>query len=155
MLIKEFIDRTGFTPTDDYYHREIEPEYNRSNLDKDDWCKEWKKNGGIQKAYDALREEATENHLRVQELNELVDEKTQTLADYFKTIQELEPKATAYDSMADFIMEQAEKWSASDLRMKAIEMLGPREYLRRKIERKVNLWTADRELLVELLTENK
>ena len=48
MLIKEFIDRTGFTPTDDYYHTEIEPEYEHSKLEKDDWCREWKKNGGIQ-----------------------------------------------------------------------------------------------------------
>ena len=50
MLISEFIDRTGFRPTEDYYHTVIEPEYNASNLDKDAWCKQWKKNGGIQKA---------------------------------------------------------------------------------------------------------
>lgn len=155
MLLKEFIDRTGFTPTDDYYHTEIEPEYNRSKLEKDDWCREWKKNGGIQKAYDAMCKDAASNYLRVQELDKLVDEKTETLTGYYKWIQELEPKAAAYDTMADFMIEQAEKWSASDLRMKAIEMLGPREYLRRKIERKMNLWTADRKLLVAILTENK
>ena len=36
--------------------------------------------------------------------------------------------------MADFLIEQAEKWSASDLREKAIRMIGEREYLRRKID---------------------
>ena len=51
MLISEFIDRTGFRPTEDCYHQHIEPEYNRSKLDKDEWCKQWKRNGGIAEAY--------------------------------------------------------------------------------------------------------
>ena len=53
--------------------------------------------------------------------------------------------------MADFLIEQAERWSASDLREKAIRMIGEREYLRRKIERGFNLWEVDKVLLVELL----
>ena len=152
MLIKEFIDRTGFIPTDDYYHTEIEPEYNRSKLEKDDWCREWKKNGGIQKAYDAMCKDAANNHLRVKELESVIDENTQKLAEYYKRIQELEPKATIYDGMADFLIEQAEKWSATDLRAKAIEMLGSREYLRRKIEKGFNLWESDKELLISVLS---
>lgn len=69
-------------------------------------------------------------------------------------IKELECERREADSrMADWLMEQAEKWSATDLRDRAIEMLGAREYLRRKIERKMNLWKADRELLVSLLTK--
>lgn len=56
--------------------------------------------------------------------------------------------------MADFLIEQAEKWSASDLREKAIRMIGEREYLRWKIERGFNLWEADKVLLVELLKHN-
>jgi len=152
MLIKEFIDWTGFTPTDDYYHKEIEPEYEHSNLDKDDWCKQWKKNGGIQKAYDAMCKDAANNHLRVKELESVIDENTQKLSEYYKRIQELEPKASVYDGMADFLIEQAEKWSATDLRAKAIEMLGSSEYLRRKIEKGYNLWEADRELLINVLS---
>lgn len=152
MLIKEFIDRTGFTPTDDYYHKEIEPEYNRSRLDKDDWCKQWKKNGGIQKAYDAMCLEAANEHLRVREFEIVIDENNQKLSEYYKRIQELEPKASVYDGMADFLIEQAEKWSATDLRAKAIEMLGSSEYLRRKIEKGYNLWEADRELLISILS---
>lgn len=70
MLISEFIDRTGFKPTEDYYHTVIEPEYNRSNLDKDAWCKQWKKNGGIQKAYDAMCKQAAREYLRVLSLEE-------------------------------------------------------------------------------------
>ena len=56
---------------------------------------------------------------------------------------------------AEWLMEQAEKWSASDLRDKAIEVLGARGYLRRKIEKGMSLWDADRELLVELLREDE
>ena len=46
------------------------------------------------------------------ELAVMVDENTQKLAEYYKRIQELEPKAAASDGMADFLIEQAEKWSA-------------------------------------------
>lgn len=55
------------------------------------------------------------------------------------------------DSLADFLITQAEKWSASDLREKAIEMLGDREYIRRKVTRGFNLWYDDRELINEIL----
>lgn len=40
--------------------------------------------------------------------------------------------------LANFLIEQAEKWSASDLREKAIAMIGEREYLRRKIAKGTN-----------------
>lgn len=52
MLQKEFEERVKFEVSADCYHKCIEPEYNASQLDKDEWVKEWKKNGGIQKAYD-------------------------------------------------------------------------------------------------------
>ena len=35
--------------------------------------------------------------------------------------------------LSNFLIDQAEKWSASDLREKAITMIGEREYLRRKL----------------------
>ena len=50
-----------------------------------------------------------------------------------------------------FLIEQAEKWSASDLREKAIAMIGEREYLRRKIAKGYKLWKLDKELLDEIL----
>lgn len=53
--------------------------------------------------------------------------------------------------LANFLIEQAEKWSASDLREKAIAMIGEREYLRRKIAKGYNLWKLDKELLDEIL----
>lgn len=55
------------------------------------------------------------------------------------------------NSTVEFLIEQAEKWSASDLREKAISMIGEKEYIRKKIEKGYNLWEADRELLIDIL----
>jgi hypothetical protein len=53
--------------------------------------------------------------------------------------------------LSNFLIAQAEKWSASDLREKAIAMIGEKEYLRRKIAKGYNLWDADKKLLDEIL----
>lgn len=54
-------------------------------------------------------------------------------------------------SLEGFLIEQAEKWSASDLREKAIALTGEKEYLRRKIAMGYNLWDADLKMLDEIL----
>lgn len=46
MMRSEFIERTGFEPTADEY-AEIEREYMGCDADKDTFCKQWKKQGGI------------------------------------------------------------------------------------------------------------
>lgn len=46
--MSEFIERVGFEPTVAEY-QEIEREYMGCDVDKDQFCKEWKKNGGIQR----------------------------------------------------------------------------------------------------------
>lgn len=51
MLQSEFIERTKFEVNAECYHEFIEPEYNGSTLPKDEWCKQWKRNGGIARAY--------------------------------------------------------------------------------------------------------
>lgn len=56
-------------------------------------------------------------------------------------------------SLSNFLIEQAEKWSASDLREKAIAMIGEREYLRRKIAKGYNLWDSDKKLLCDILSK--
>lgn len=53
--------------------------------------------------------------------------------------------------LSNFLIKQAEKWSANDLREKAISMIGEKEYLRRKIAAGYNLWDADKELLDTIL----
>jgi cysteine synthase len=61
------------------------------------------------------------------------------------------PGRSVKDRVALALIEQAEKWSATDIRAKAIEMLGASGYLRRKIEKGYDLWVVDRELLMALL----
>lgn len=48
MMMSEFIERTGFEPTAAEYE-EIEREYMGCGDDKDKFCREWKKNGGVQR----------------------------------------------------------------------------------------------------------
>lgn len=56
MTLEEFAKLTGFKPDQEYYHSYIEPKYLESDLDKSDWCKQWVKKGGIQKAYNDLND---------------------------------------------------------------------------------------------------
>lgn len=48
MMKSEFTERTGFEPTEAEY-RDIEAEYMGCDIDKDEFCKQWKKQGGIQR----------------------------------------------------------------------------------------------------------
>ncbi len=48
MMRSEFIERIGFEPTADEY-AEIEQEYMGCDIDKDLFCKQWKKQGGIER----------------------------------------------------------------------------------------------------------
>lgn len=166
MLISEFIDRTGFRPTEDYYHTEIEPEYNSSNLDKDAWCKQWKKNGGIQKAYDAMVKEAANQASRAASLDKNVDCKVEEIADLrqkFETVKEQLYDANLQktelwhlrEELVTFIIEQAQKCSSTDLREKAIELVGEKAYLTWKLEHKSNMWQLDIDLLVKILKHNE
>lgn len=65
MMMSEFIERVGFEPTAAEY-QEIEREYMGCDIDKDQFCKEWKKNGGIQRLM----------RLRVRRIEELEAEVT-------------------------------------------------------------------------------
>ncbi len=57
MTKQEFIERTGFIPTDANFTL-IHEEYMEAgpNVGKDQFCKEWLKNGGPQRAYDWERQ---------------------------------------------------------------------------------------------------
>ena len=90
MTRQEFIDRTGFTPTEDHF-KAIHEEYMAAGdgVDKDTFCARWIKNNGMQLGYDWMhsRLEGTEGELaavketnrelgnRVADLNEIIDRK--------------------------------------------------------------------------------
>ena len=141
MIQREFEERTKMVVTADEFDI-IHEMYMAcgDKVDKDEFCKLYLTKVGRHTLMDYMVQEKA------------VTEEAYRMA--MVRIKELECERKEADShIADWLMEQAEKWSATDLRDKAIEMLGAREYLRRKIERKMNLWKADRELLVSLLTK--
>ena len=158
MLQSEFEERVGFTVTSDCYHECIEPEYNASKLGKDEWCKQWKKDHGIQRAYSWMAK-------RVEELEKFTEEMGDVFADNEAKVQEIDDLKTSLESVSDslasrnkqlsellcFMIEQSNAYSSSELRAKAIELMGAKEYLRYKLANNLTLWEADRNLLIDII----
>jgi len=97
MLKKEFIERTGFEPSDDVFE-EIVREYNRSNQDKDEYCRGWWRRGGIRQtsAQMARRIAELENRLRQERSQrELLRSECDTLR------QQLTMESQAYAQLGD------------------------------------------------------
>ena len=158
MLQSEFEERVGFTVTSDCYHKCIEPEYNASKLGKDEWCKQWKKDHGIQRAYSWMAK-------RVEELEKFTEEMGNVFADNEAKVQEIDDLKTSLESVSNslasrnkqlsellcFMIEQSNAYSSTELRAKAIELMGAKEYLRYKLANNLTLWEADRNLLIDII----
>ena len=158
MLQQEFEERVGFTVTSDCYHKCIEPEYDASKLEKDEWCKQWKKDHGIQRAYSWMAK-------RVEELEKRTKEMGNVLADNEAKVQEIDDLKTSLESVSDslasrnkqlsellcFMIEQSNAYSSTELRAKAIELMGAKEYLRYKLSNNLSLWEADRNMLIDII----
>ena len=158
MLQQEFEERVGFTVTSDCYHECIEPEYDASKLEKDEWCKQWKKDHGIQRAYSWMAK-------RVEELEKSIKEMGNVLADNEAKVQEIDDLKTSLESVSDslasrnkqlsellcFMIEQSNAYSSTELRAKAIELMGAKEYLRYKLANNLTLWEADRNMLMDII----
>ena len=158
MLQQEFEQRVGFTVTSDCYHECIEPEYNASKLEKDEWCKQWKKDHGIQRAYSWMAK-------RVEELEKSIKEMSQVFEDNIAKQQEIERLRAENDMISNcldarnkqlsdlniFMIEQSNAYSSSELRAKAIKLMGAKEYLRYKLANNLSLWEADRNMLIDII----
>lgn len=164
MLISEFIDRTGFRPTAECYEQHIEPKYNASDLKKDEWCKEWKRKGGIAEAYrwqvnydtikiNEAKERSVHNaqmYFQLQQRNDQLIMENKQLRDEKEDGRQQKQHEM---ELAVFLIEQAEKWSASDLREKAIEIMGAKQYIEYKIQHEMSLWEHDKQFIIELLNK--
>ena len=158
MLQQEFEERVGFTVTSDCYHKCIEPEYNASKLGKDEWCKQWKKDHGIQRAYSWMAK-------RVEELEKSIKEMSQVSEDSVAKQLEIERLRAENDMISNclearnkqlsdlniFMIEQSNAYSSSELRAKAIKLMGAKEYLRYKLANNLSLWEADRNMLIDII----
>lgn len=116
MMISEFIERTGFEPTVEEY-RQIEEEYMASSEEKDQFCKNWKKNGGIQRLtrLRARKIEQLESNLRVAE-NERAAyrEERNKLRNVFndakKMVNDLEKENESLKASLETLSEADKKW---------------------------------------------
>ena len=127
MTLLEFNERTNAHLTEDQY-KPVENMYNEAgNIQKDQFCADWKKH------------------------NDSV-----LLQEFFAQSERLKGKVDAYrnqiNEIALFLVDQAEKWSASDLRSMAIQILGLEKYLQIKLQKGYNLWDIDREDMIQILS---
>lgn len=127
MTLSEFNERTNAHLTEDQY-KPVENMYNEAgNIQKDQFCADWKKH------------------------NDSV-----LLQEFFAQSERLKGKVDGYrnqiNEIALFLVDQAEKWSASDLRSKAIQILGLEKYLQIKLQKGYNLWDIDREDMIQILS---
>ena len=127
MTLSEFNERTNAHLTEDQY-KPVENMYNEAgNIQKDQFCADWKKH------------------------NDSV-----ILQEFFAQSERLKGKVDGYrnqiNEIALFLVDQAEKWSASDLRSKAIQILGLEKYLQIKLQKGYNLWEIDREDMIQILS---
>ena len=158
MLQQEFEERVGFTVTSDCYHECIEPEYNASKLGKDEWCKQWKKDHGIQRAYSWMAKRVEELEKSIKEMSQVFDDNVAKEQEINRLRIELETVSNCLEArnkqLSDlniFMIEQSNAYSSSELRAKAIKLMGAKEYLRYKLANNLSLWEADRNMLIDII----
>lgn len=112
MTRQEFIDRTGFTPTEDHF-KAIHEEYMAAGdgVDKDTFCDRWIKNNGVQLGYDWMhsRLEGAEGELaaaketnrelgnHIEDLGDIIDSKDVEIGMLKDRIRLLEAQKTAHE----------------------------------------------------------
>lgn len=113
MTQQEFTERTGFYPTTEQFEA-IHKAYLSSEKDKNEWCKEWKSNGGVEQyskesalEIDSLRKkiETTKAILNEQIIRayELAYNRMSELDEAKKRIAELEDEAKKWKDVVEAI----------------------------------------------------
>jgi hypothetical protein len=126
MLQKEFFERTNIQLSDAEYNKVDAMYCDAGNLDKDQFCQDYKKH---------------HDSILIQEFyNKSVSLKSS-----------LDKSNAKISDLAMFLVDQTEKCSSSDLRDKAIELLGIEKYLSVKIQKGYNIWDIDKDDLIKIL----
>ena len=100
------------------------------NVDKDVFCKEWKQHGESQLTvwlWHALKHE-----------QQVVEGKTIVIANMQQEKEEL----------VDFLLARAQKFGDEELLLKAIDMVGHAEVIRKKLAAGMPLWERDKEYII-------
>ena len=119
MMKQEFEERANFKVSPECYHTFIEPGYNASNLDKDEWVKEWKKNGGVQAAYNW------------------------ECAKRIKAEKAAKGAEGGKENMAKALIKKADQFNDEEMNRMAIAIIGERDYLVYKLKNQLKLTEDD------------
>lgn len=138
MMKQEFEERANFKISLECYHSLIEPGYNASKLDKDEWVKEWKKNGGFQKAYDWEKERAN----KCQKGNKALTKES------IEMDEKLAEQTHANMRLAEYLIEKGTQYSDSEMLNKAKDLLGEKAYITYKLENNIELTDEDKKFIL-------
>lgn len=127
MTQKEFEERTGIVPTAEEFDY-IHAVYMNTSMDKDAFCKEYKKHGESR----IIREV----HVRV--LNYEM---------------KCERQKNAINELADFLIGKAHAYDDTDFRNQAVKLVGKMDVVKRTIELGLPLWDEDRKCILSMISE--
>lgn len=127
MTQKEFEERTGIVPTAEEFDY-IHAVYMNTSMDKDAFCKEYKKHGESR----IIRE----IHVRVMNYE-----------------MKCERQKRAVSDLADFLIGKAHAYDDTDFRNQAVKLVGETEVIKRTIELGLPLWDEDRKHILLMIGE--
>ena len=130
MTQKEFEERTGLKLSACEFET-VHSIYMAAGdrMEKDEFCKEWKQHG------ESSLIAALWNEVKKQRA--VVEGKTIVIANMQQEKEQL----------VDFLLERAQKFGDEELLLKAIDMVGHAEVIRRKLAADMPLWERDREYI--------
>ena len=124
----EFTQRTGIELTDEQYQRVEDLYMNAENMDKDEFCEDYKKHG-----------------------------ESVILNAYFNQSEKLRNELDTYRerqvTMAYFLIKKSMVGGDKDMINMAISLIGEQKYIQHKLEKGYNLLALDKELIISLINK--
>lgn len=124
----EFTQRTGIELTDEQYQRVEDLYLNAGNMDKDEFCEDYKKHG-----------------------------ESVILNVYFDQSEKLRNELNTYRekqvAMAHFLIKKSMVGGDKDMVQMAISLIGEQKYIQHKLEKGYNLLALDKELIISLINK--
>ena len=125
MTQKEFEERTGIVPTVEEFDY-IHAVYMNTSMDKDAFCKEYKKHGDSRIIRDV--------HVRVLNYEMKCNQQKDTI-----------------NELADFLIGKAHAYDDTDFRNEAVRLVGEIDVVKRTIELGLPLWDEDRKCILSMI----
>lgn len=121
MTLKEFEERTGLKPSDEEFSY-VHAVYMNTSMDKDEFCKDFKKHGGSKITRD-VHVRAVNFELQNKQKDERMDE------------------------MADFLIGKSRAYDDTDFRKMAVRLIGEYQVVLKTVEMNLPLWEEDRDFI--------